>query len=190
MDSTADNANQTLDRSYLDLAGGFGNVADSLATDDWDRSSPCAGWTARDVVAHVIDTQREFLTGHGVALADPPSLVDPADAWRTHAAAVRAALADESVAGREFDGHYGPTTVGETLLRFYGFDMIAHRWDVAAAAGRAHTFRDDDLTTLEQAADGFGDALYSEGVCLRIDVPADADRQTRLLARLGRTPLG
>lgn len=179
-----------LDRAYLDLAGGFATAADALAPADWDRPSPCEGWTARDVVAHVIDTQRDFLAGHGVALADRPSLDDPAAAWRTHSADVGAALADPAVAGRAFDGHFGPTTVGDTLLRFYGFDMIAHRWDVTAATGRAHTFTDDELDAMATAADGFGDALYGEGVCVRIDIPAGADRQTRLLARLGRGPIG
>ena len=78
------------------------------------------------------------------------------------------------------------TTVGETLLRFYGFDMIAHRWDIAAAAGLDHRFTEDELTEMESAADGFGDALYADGICERLDTPAGADRQTALLARLGR----
>ena len=40
---------------------------------------------------------------------------------------------------------------------------------------------------LETAFEGFGDTLYTHGVCRpAIDVAADAPRQTRLLARMGR----
>ena len=45
---------------------------------------------------------------------------------------------------------------------------------------------DDDLSEMEAAVDGFGDAIYSEGVCRKVEIPAGADRQTTLLARLGR----
>ncbi|WP_168706430.1 maleylpyruvate isomerase family mycothiol-dependent enzyme [Gordonia paraffinivorans] len=184
MTTTTDNT-PLLDR-YNRYADGFSAVIESLPADAWDNASPCAGWTARDVVGHVIETQRQFLDGHGIDLGTAPPLDDPAGAWRTHRDAVAARLTDPGVGRRRYDGHFGPTTIGETLCRFYGFDMIAHRWDIAAAAGIAHRFTEDELTEMESAADGFGDALYSEGVCRRIDVPAGADRQTRLLARLGR----
>ncbi|MDO9496046.1 MAG: hypothetical protein Q7J48_10110 [Nocardioides sp.] len=35
--------------------------------------------------------------------------------------------------------------------------------------------------------DGFGDPLYAEGICApALDVPDDAPREDRLLARMGR----
>ncbi|MFW0783426.1 maleylpyruvate isomerase family mycothiol-dependent enzyme [Gordonia sp. CPCC 206044] len=173
---------------FRHLADGFGAVLeDADGTGTWAAASPCEGWTARDVVGHVIDTQRDFLTGHGVSLGEQPSLDDPVAAWRSHSAAVCAQLADPAVGDMPFDGYFGPTTVGETLMRFYGFDMVAHRWDVSVAAGRELRFTDDELTMMESAADGFGPALYGDGVCKAgVEVSADADRQTRLLARLGR----
>ena len=40
---------------------------------------------------------------------------------------------------------------------------------------------------LERSADGFGDHLYDDGVCKpALAVPDGADRQERVLARLGR----
>ncbi|MBD0862949.1 maleylpyruvate isomerase family mycothiol-dependent enzyme [Gordonia sp. zg691] len=184
---TAINDASPLLTHYVELADGLAGVLDSLPADAWTNDSPCDGWTGRDVVAHIIGTQREFFTGHDVDLGPAPSLDDPAAAWRAHRDAAAEVLADPAVGDRAFDGHFGPTTIGETLLRFYGFDMIAHRWDVARAGGVAHTFTDAELAEMEAAADSFGDALYSEGVCEKRDVPADADRQTTLLARLGRT---
>ncbi|WP_238422728.1 maleylpyruvate isomerase family mycothiol-dependent enzyme [Gordonia sp. 'Campus'] len=183
---TALNDTSPLLAHYTRLADGLAVVLDSVPAETWTNASPCEGWSGRDVVAHVIDTQRQFFSGHDVDLGAAPPLDDPAAAWRAHRDTVAGLLADPAVGDRAFDGHFGPTTIGETLIRFYGFDMVAHRWDIARAAGVDHTFTDDELTEMETAVDGFGDALYSEGVCERVEIPADADRQTTLLAKLGR----
>ncbi|RMB58781.1 maleylpyruvate isomerase N-terminal domain-containing protein [Tessaracoccus antarcticus] len=37
-------------------------VLESGPADRWSAQSPCEHWSARDVVRHLIDTQREFLT--------------------------------------------------------------------------------------------------------------------------------
>ncbi|MGV9711565.1 TIGR03086 family metal-binding protein [Gordonia sp. NPDC003424] len=172
---------------YRRLADGFAAVLDDVPADRWSAPSPCEGWTARDVVAHLIDTQRDFVARHDVDLGDRPDLDDPAAAWHAHSEVVAGKLADPAIGDKAFDGHFGPTTVGETLLRFYGFDMIAHRWDVATAAEQDIRFTDAELDTLEAAAEGFGPTLYADGVCKGgVEAPADADRQTRLLAKLGR----
>ncbi|MFE0750380.1 maleylpyruvate isomerase family mycothiol-dependent enzyme [Gordonia sp. NPDC058843] len=183
---TAINDTSPLLDHYSRLADGFAAVLDASPADTWTGDSPCEGWTGRDVVGHVIDTQREFFARHEVDLGPAPSLDDPAAAWRAHRDTVAGLLADPSIGDRAFDGHFGPTTIGETLIRFYGFDMIAHRWDIARTAGVDHRFTDDELSEMETAVDGFGDALYSEGVCRQVEIPAGADRQTTLVAKLGR----
>lgn len=165
-------------------------VLDAVDPTRWSADTPCEGWSARDVVAHLIGAQREFLTGHGADLGQEPDLDDdPAQAWRTHATHVMAALADDAVAGAAFDGYFGPTTVGDTLARFYVWDMVVHRWDVARATGGDASLTDDELDRVENGADGFGDALYSDGVCAPgVEAPPGSDRTQRVLARLGRTP--
>ncbi len=75
----------------------------------------------------------------------------------------------------------------EHLANFYGFDMLVHRWDLGAAVGAPVRFTDDELDRIETAMTGFGDMLYSEGVCApAIRVNADAPRQQQVLGRLGR----
>ena len=163
-------------------------VLDAVPTDAWDRPSTCEGWTVREVVRHLVQTQREFLTGRGVDLGEEPDAdADPAAAWRAHAARVAAAVADPAVAEQRYDGHFGPTTVGATLEQFYVWDMVVHRWDVARAVGAASSFTDEELDRIEADADSFGPALYMDGICRpAVEPPADADRTTRVLARLGR----
>ncbi|SOE02739.1 TIGR03086 family metal-binding protein [Blastococcus haudaquaticus] len=154
----------------------------------WSAPSPCEGWSAADVVGHLITTQREFLGTHGVDLGAAPDLApDPAAAWRAHAAAVAAALTDDAVPDREFEGFFGPTTVGATFLQFYVWDMLVHRWDIARAAGVDAGLTADELDRIEEGAESFGPALYTDGVCgAAVDAPETAPRETRVLARLGR----
>jgi hypothetical protein len=100
---------------------------------------------------------------------------------------MRELLADPAVAGMEYDGVFGRTTVGQSLVAFHGFDLVVHRWDIAVAAGLDERLGDDELDMLERSADGFGDHLYDDGVCKpALTVPDGADRQERVLARLGR----
>ena len=164
-------------------------VLDAVPADAWDRPSTCQEWTVRDVVRHLVQTQREFLTERGVDLGTEPDVdADPAAAWRAHARRVAAVLADEAVAGRANDGFFGPTTVGATLEQFYVWDMVVHRWDVARSIRADPALTDAELDRVEAGADAFGEALYMEGICRPgTEPPAGADRATRVLARLGRT---
>ena len=164
------------------------DLLDRLPASAWSAPSPCEGWTARDVVRHLVDTQRDFLSSHGADLGAVPDVdADPAQAWRDHAKRVEAALTDDALAGKDFDGFFGPTTVGDTLTRFYVWDMLVHRWDVARAAGTDAGLTDEELDRIEAGADGFGEALHMDGICRpAVEPRADADRTGRVLARLGR----
>lgn len=183
-------------RDHAHLSDPFTAVVDRLPADGWERPSPCEGWTARDVLAHVATSQRLFLAEHGFdAATDEPldiddpgrTTVDARDAWHAHDRRVRELLADPAVAGHEYDSVFGPTTVGRTIVAFHGFDLVVHRWDIATSAGLDERLTDDELDLLERSADGFGEHLYDDGVCKpALTVPEGADRQARVLARLGR----
>ncbi len=163
-------------------------ILDAVPDTAWASPSPCAEWSAADVIGHLIGTQRDFLATHGVDLGTAPDVAaDPAAAWREHARQVREALSDDAVHDRPFDGFFGPTTVGAALDQFYVWDMVVHRWDVARAVGADPALTDAELDRIEAGADSFGPALYMDGICgAAVDVPADADRDARVLARLGR----
>ena len=163
-------------------------VLDGVPDDSWSNASPCEGWTARDVVAHLVETQRDFLTRRGVDLGDPPDVaLDPAAAWREHAKRVAAAIADDTLVGTHYDSHFGPSTIGATLEQFYVWDMVVHRWDVARAVGAEPGLSEAELDQISAGADSFGDALYMDGVCRpAVPAPPGADRASQVLARLGR----
>ena len=188
MDTTDTTDTLTVPAAYDAAARPLTDVVDLVPPTAWDAPSPCEGWTARDVVRHVVETQRELFARHGVDLGDAPDVdADPAGAWRTHAARVRDAVADEAVPAIAYDGHFGPTTLGATLVQFYGFDMVVHRWDLARAAGLDAGLTEAELEQLDRGADGFGDALYMDGICKPgVTAPEGASREAVVLARLGR----
>lgn len=164
----------------------FTSVVEAAGDTDWSSPSPCEGWTAADVLDHVVDTQRDFLDKRGAEMGARPEGMPP-EVWAAHRDVVRRVTADDAFVSEEYDGYFGRTTVADTLSNFYGFDLLVHRWDLARALGQDVTWDDEELDRIEASLDGFGDALYSEGVCKpAIEVPADASRQERVLRRMGR----
>jgi uncharacterized protein (TIGR03086 family) len=178
-----------------DVADRYGRLADEFAAtvagvpdDRWNANSPCEGWTARDVVQHVCDTQGMFL---GVvdepAGAGPSVAEDPVGAWRAASAPVRAVLTDPARASATFEGFFGETTFETAIDRFANFDLVVHRWDVARATGGDETVDPADAQFVLDGVAGFGPALYGAGVCAdAIPVAPDADLTTRMLAVVGR----
>ncbi|WP_028709286.1 maleylpyruvate isomerase family mycothiol-dependent enzyme [Propionicicella superfundia] len=172
-------------QSFLTQAATF----TALLTDpgDWEAASPCEQWTAADVVAHLVETERGTLESRGVLLPEPELTSDPGQAWSAHLDVLRDVLADETLTTASYEGMFGATTLADTLAEFYRFDLIVHGWDIGRAWGRPPRLTDAELDTVEALIDKTGPMLYSEGVCASpILTPDGADRQTRVLGRLGR----
>ncbi|MCC3290214.1 MULTISPECIES: maleylpyruvate isomerase N-terminal domain-containing protein [unclassified Arthrobacter] len=160
-------------------------------TTDWDAATPCTEWTARDVVEHVVMTQRDFLAQHGLLPAGPAGIAPDGERpdllWKNHESLVAALLSDAAVAGREFDGYFGPSTIGATIVEFYGVDLLTHRWDLAVSQGLDPLLTGEDLDAIDAAMDSFGEQAYAPGLFARpVGVPDSADRRAVVLARTGR----
>ena len=67
-------------------------------------------------------------------------------------------------------------------------DVFTHTWDLARATGQSETFDPDQLQRMIAAMGAMPeDVLRADGMFgPRIDVPAEADDQTRFLAYAGR----
>lgn len=156
---------------------------------DWSTPSPCEGWSAADVLDHIIDSERAFIGRYGIDLGPAPT-GEPAQRWQAHLAVLRGILTDEVMA-IEYDGLFGHTTVGETLRDFYGFDLLVHRWDIGTALGQRIELSPQELDRLEARVPEPGsklyDFFYSPQVCKPpVPVAAGVPRQTEVLAKLGR----
>lgn len=173
---------------YRRLADNLTATVAAVPADRWDSPSPCEGWAARDVLRHLIEVQSFPLTPAGLALPPAPSVDDdPLEAWTRTSVAVQGILDDPQRAGLEYDSSLGRTTVAATFDSFLAFDLAIHRWDIAHATGLDETIPAEDLALATALADRMGEQIHSPGVCGPVvEVPADADEQTRVLAMLGR----
>ncbi len=154
----------------------------------WAASSPCEGWSAADVLEHVVSTEVDFMGQRGVAVSSTEGLA-PLAAWPVVNTAMQAALDDESVGGTEFDGYFGPTTVAATIDRFYTLDLVIHRWDIATACGLAQhaVLQPDEIESVRASLVGLEAAMRMPGLFgAEVAVADDADEQTKLLAYIGR----
>lgn len=172
------------------VAGRFTELVRGTA--DWDAPAPVDGWTARDVVRHLVGWFSGLLqSGSGLTLPAGPSVDDdPVGAWTTRADAVQAVLDDPEVASRDFSNpHTGTMPVGEAVSRFYTSDVFLHSWDLARATGQDETLDPDLCAAMYEGMLPMDEALRASGhYGPKVEVPADADAQTKLLAFIGRDP--
>jgi uncharacterized protein (TIGR03086 family) len=173
---------------YRRLSEAFAAKVAAVPADRWDSQTPCAEWTARDLVQHMVDAQELYLGFVGRKLGEvPPVADDPAAAWDAARAVIQADLDDPERAGEEFDGFLGRTRWDESANDFLNFDLVVHNWDLSRAAGLDEQLDPDDVAWVLKRCDELGDVMQSSGaVGQPLDVPADADLQTRMLARVGR----
>ena len=174
------------------VAAEFTSTVEGVEPPRWDDPAPPEGWVARDVVRHLVEWFPAFLAGAtGISLPAGPSVDDdPVGAWRAQCAAVQALLDDPTVAHEEHDlPHLGRTTLAQAIDRIYTGDVFLHRWDLARATGQDETLDPETCAAMLEGMLPMDDALRQSGhYGPRVDVPEDADPQTKLLAFIGRHP--
>jgi uncharacterized protein (TIGR03086 family) len=173
---------------YRRAAAGLTRVVTAVPTDRWDDPSPCEGWSARDVLAHVLDTHRGMPAKAGIELASwPDPAVDPVGAWASASEQMAALLADPDVAATSYESMFGPTTIGVVVDQFVTFDVLVHAWDIATATGVDATIEPAEVPGMLAMAQQMGDQMrVPGGMGPEVPVHDDADDQTRLLGLLGR----
>jgi uncharacterized protein (TIGR03086 family) len=174
---------------YRRLAARFTELVNAVPIGGWASKSPCEGWTALDVLRHVVETQLSVLDRVS-RLPDPPLLVDdPVGVWPTVRDLVQGALDAPEVATKGYEGFFGPTTFEATIDQFYSFDVLVHTWDIARATGMPtfETIPDDEIAAVMASMGGLDATMRQPGILgPQLTVGDDADGQTRFLAFLGR----
>jgi uncharacterized protein (TIGR03086 family) len=172
---------------YARVSSGFTERLQGVGPDQWTRPTPCEEWTVRDLVVHVIDTQRRVLgmLGGQVTPADPDG--DVLAQWSEASAALLAAVRDPSRAETEVQAFGGPARFGQLVGGLACSDTVVHTWDLARATGQPETL---DAGAVEHCAGviaGFGEAMRRPGgFGPALECPADADAQSRFLLFAGR----
>lgn len=161
-----------------------------------DRPTPCADWTARDLVNHITGGATLFAISAEQGSVPDDELgrlmggdnlgADPQAAWRTASDRAMAAFAIPGVLDRIVTLPFGEMPAG-VALNIAIFDVATHAADLAHATGQAI----EDLAMLEAALEigrqMVGPELRVPGVFDEAQAVADdAPVATRLLAFAGR----
>lgn len=168
-----------------------GVLVSNVSANQWSAPTPCADWSVRRLVDHLIGMNRVFTA----LLADGPVprmgageqvQEDPVTAYRETSAALLVAFGPSGVLGRQYKGPLG-TASGAERLQIRLYDLLAHGWDLACATGQSVDLTDDlvessvafaRMQLAEQSRDGrFGPPRY---------VDENASAIERLVAFLGR----
>lgn len=172
---------------YCSLADQFGARVEAASDDAWSKPAPCEGWTAKDVVDHVTEIQRNVaksITGEEPAIE---AGADPKQVWRTSYDAMKSALAQPGALEKTMPGPMGEMPVAMMVGRILASDVLVHTWDLARAVGGDEQL---DATAVTQAYSGLKpmDAMLRQpGVFgAKIDPAPGDDEQTEFLKFLGR----
>lgn len=180
--------------NHLVIAGVFSERVRGVELGAWDNPAPCEGWVARDVVRHLVEWFPAFVkAGSGVELPKGPSVDDdPVAAWTVHSDGVQTLLDDPASAERVLSNpHIGDMPLDQAVDQFYTSDVFLHTWDLARATGQDERLDPERCERMLEGILPFDEALRSSGhYGPRVEVPANADVQTQLLAFIGRRPLG
>lgn len=182
---------------YRRRAEAFERKVAAVPADQWENQSPCAKWTARDVVEHVV-------TMHGVMLTPVARKLEPADdpltAFQEARAAIEDVLDDPIAALTETDTPAGRLTTEQHIDQVVSDDLVLHGWDLARATDQDETMDPADVERLWAIAvaiplelmskyrtpGAFGEGIEVYGA--EVPVEPDAPLQDRLLGLLGREP--
>lgn len=154
-------------------------------TTDLDAATPCEKWRVRELLDHMLDTQRYF-AGAALGTDEPPptptppplSTEDPTADFEKGRSNVLAAYGEDGVLEKT-----GPA------LGIAFSDQLLHGWDLARATNQDARMPDG----LPQAAcdiihGAFTDEQRTGVFKPEVPVGDDATPQQRLLAYTGRTP--
>lgn len=174
------------------------SVVKQVRSDQYANETPDSEWDVRDLLGHIfyeLNWVPDIVEGKtieevgskydGDLVGDEDGISAMAVRWQD-----RADQAEQAVNACDPDetAHlsYGDKTVDE-YLKEAGGDQLIHAWDLGKAIGVRVTF-DPELAqavydhSLPQSSSFAASGLFAAP----IDVPADADIQTKLLALFGR----
>ena len=164
----------------------------SVTDDQWDEPTPCAGWTVRDLVNHVVGEDRwtvpllqgQTLEQVGSRLDGDLLGAEPIAAATRAAEQAVAVVAQRLPEGGTVHLSYGDEQP-EEYVRQLAADHLVHGWDLAVATGSADGL---DPELVDEVATWFRgrEELYRSAGLVGPRSASGGDAQAQLLAAFGR----
>ena len=128
----------------------LGAVVAGITPDQLDNPTPCAEFTVRGVLQHMIGGATAFAAAYRGQEPADPDLRDPLGSFGPVLGDLVAAISAPGALGRTVQAPFGEV-LGDTFARFVVLDGLVHGWDLASATGQVYEPPDE----LVAEADGF-----------------------------------
>ncbi|MEY2476921.1 MAG: hypothetical protein QOG87_2236 [Actinomycetota bacterium] len=183
-----------LSEEHAQALAATGRLVDGVKLDQLDAPTPCDGWSVRELLNHVVSGN--FWVGELVAGRTIDEVgdkydgdvigADPAAAYRDSALVAGPAFQEPGAMERPVAVSYGPVP-GSVYAGHRLIDVLIHGWDLAVGTGQDATLDPALVEACWAVVEPQLDELGGSGAFgTAVEVPADANLQTRLLAALGR----
>ena len=157
-------------------------------TTDWSATSPCEGWTAKDVAVHVTNNLAGLVAAANGQAPTPITADDDVPAaWAQAHTELSAVLNDPAKAAITIPSPFGPMPLEQMVGRIMCADVLVHTWDLARATGQDETLNAEGVEGTYSGLKPLDAMIRQPGIFgPKIDAPEGADVQTQLLCFLGR----
>ena len=174
--------------SYRLVSSGFDAAVRGVAPDQWEAQSPCEQWTARDVLAHVVENHRGVIASIRGGESEPLGAdEDPRQAWESASRAIGEITRDPDAVAKEMDGPTGKMPAGQIISQFVTMDVLVHTWDLARTIGADERLDEDSVRRAYEALKPMDAMIRQPNVFgPKLEPPAGANLQTEFLYFLGR----
>jgi uncharacterized protein (TIGR03086 family) len=186
----------TLVDLYTRSVNSFVDKVNAVGDDQWSASTPCADWTVRELVNHIVYEQlwsAPLFDGATIAEVgdrfegdvlgdDPQGAATQAGATATQAVAAPGAME------RTVHLSFGDTPADEYVTQLLA-DHLIHGWDLAVGIG-ADRGLDPETVAFLMPWFAEREEIYRAGGAIgpRVEVGPEAPDADRLLAGFGRDP--
>jgi uncharacterized protein (TIGR03086 family) len=171
-----------------------GQYVAAVKDDQWNAPTPDDEWDVRTLVNHVVSgnfwvaplVEGKTIEEVGDRYAGDLLGDDPAAAYQQSATEAAAAFNGEGAMQAPCAVSYGPVP-GEIYAGHRFIDVLIHGWDLAKATGQDTRLPGDLVEACFEVIEPQKELLAASGMFGGgVQVPDGADRQTQLLAELGR----
>ena len=165
----------------------FDRRVQAAPADSWSNASPCEGWTARDVVAHVVGNVSNLTGALGGTAPATVGDDDIVAAWNGARDAFIGCLPTADLTTPIPAGPMGELPAAQFIGRFVANDVLVHTWDLARAVGGDERHDADIVAAAYSGLKPLDEMIRRPGVFGPKVAASGADLQTEFLAFLGRT---
>jgi uncharacterized protein (TIGR03086 family) len=175
---------------FAELAPVLGAVFAKLRPEDLDRPTPCAGFTVRGVLEHMIGGATAFAAAYRGDAAGTPELADPIAGVGSALSDLASSISAPGALARTIQAPFGEVD-GESFARFVVLDGLVHGWDLATATGQPYDPPDELVAAVADFAEQTLDPLRDgETFAAAVEPPDEASPIERLAAYTGRSVAG